>query len=95
MFPLDDALWKFTSVTVDDDCQIATESVRTVDDVTTPARFMKLMSVVDNSMHCTVIVVPAIVPLDDASRTAPRCNVELVYDMPLNCIADPVMYVEP
>jgi hypothetical protein len=68
------ALARFTNATIACDCQIATESDRMNVSVTAPWKSMKLSVVVENSMHCTVIVLVATDPLDDASRIAPRIS---------------------
>lgn len=65
---------RFRNATIACDCQIATESDRTNVSVTAPWKSMKLSVVVENSMHCTVIVLVATDPLGSACTIAPRIS---------------------
>lgn len=73
-FEADDVCWKLIRATTACVCQIATESVRTVVEVVTPWKSMKLRDVVENSMHSTRMLLPETVPVLDASKIAPRIS---------------------
>ncbi len=71
---LDAPFARFRNATIACDCQIATESDRTNVFVTAPWKSMKLSVVVENSMHCTVIVLDATSPVASACTIAPRIS---------------------